>query len=424
MAEEFSRQKDYHIAKIRGFKFLMVSENTSRGQKLALHEYPNRDDRFAEPLGKLPPILGMTCVIHGEDYFQNRLDFETILEIPGVTELTHPIYGVIDVQPGPFTVTSNQKEIGKFIFNVTFYTSADGIGPAPIGFSSSTMALFAINARLSLENAFEDSFIDPEDGFDLGKAVDSNLGALDSIQDGIDSVIGPIESAIATVSSTINEFRTKIFRIAQTGTRIKNAFTNLYNDMLQLTLDPATLTTMWQDMLVHGVETITTTGRSGPPDESSEIGSTDTVKRERNETNNSVIEEQTRITGLIGVMESLAFTEFATADDIAIASIIVDERFRAYFQENNQEAETGVVSLARDSDVRITVLQLKAGLKIVLDEQLANVWRTTEANPGFSSMALTAYRYYGNHETLENIIDLNHDVNSANFDKEITLVTK
>ena len=424
MAEEFSRQKDYHVARFRGFKFLMESENTSGGQEVALHEYPNRNDRFAEPMGEIPKILGMTCVIHGENYFQLRLDFERVLNTPGVSELIHPFYGAIDVQPGPFVVTTNQREIGKFTFNVTFYTSVDGIGPAPIGFSSSTMSLFANDARFALGNALEGSYLDPEDGFDLGKAVDAALGALDAVQDGIDSVIGPLESAIATVSSTINEFRAKIFRIAQTGTRIKDAFANLYNDMLQLTLDPATLTTMWQDLINFGTETTTAEGRPGPPNTSSPIGPTDTVKRNRNETNKSLIDEQARITGLIGLMESLAFTEFTTADELTVSVAVTDERFSSYFQENEQESETGVPSLAFNNDVRVSVLQLRAGLKNVLDAQLANIWRTVTERPGRSSMALTAYRYYGDHETLENIIELNPGVNAANFSKEITLVTK
>ena len=150
------------------------------------------------------------------------------------------------------------------------------------------------------------------------------------------------------------------------------------------------------------------------------IGAVDTVRRNRYETNKSISDENTRLNGLIGMMESLAYTEFATADDIVNSMLVVDDRFDAYFQNNEQT----VVSLANDPLLRASVLQLRAGLKSVLDDQLSNAWRTVEIDPGRSSMSLTAYRWYGSLDNLENVVDLNPDVNAANFSKPITAITK
>lgn len=407
MALEFSRQKNYRPAIIRGFTFLATDENTSGGQKVALHEYPNRNDRFAEPLGDIPKILGLTAKIHGEDYFQRRLDFEKILNTPGVTELTHPFYGPINVQPGPWIANATQKETGVFIFNLTFYTSVGGIGPTALPAIPSAVSKIADDARIAVGNALEGLYNEPADGDDLEIAADETVNVLDSIQDGIDSVVGPIEDAIASANSEISSFRDKVFKIVNTPAALRNSFDDLFNNMKQLTLDPAGLAAIWEETIDFGVN--------------DEPGPTDTVKRNRNEANKAVIAEYNRVNGLIGLMESQAFTEFGTSDDIIASSAVTDDRFNAYFQEKDQLTDS---SLSSDPNVRATVLQLRASLKTVLDGQLSNVWRTVTEKPGRSSMALTAYRYYGDHETLENIINLNPGLNSANFNKEITLVTK
>ena len=80
-------------ASFRGIPFLVPNETAIRGQKVAIHEYPNLNKRFAEPLGKKPPIIELVCIIHTKDFFQRRADLELALETPGLGELIHPFYG-------------------------------------------------------------------------------------------------------------------------------------------------------------------------------------------------------------------------------------------------------------------------------------------------------------------------------------------
>jgi prophage DNA circulation protein len=406
-----SRIENFYIAAFRGFQFPVESDSTTRGQKLALHEYPNRDTRYAESLGKLPPVLNLVCLIHGENFFAKRQEFERLLEIPGVGELVHPYYGSIKVQVGEFTIISTQREIGKFIFNVPFYTSEVSIEPTPLPSTKETVTNFANNCRSSLGNALEATYEAPENGFDLDNSVNAIDGALDAIEDGINSVVGPIESALATARATVNNFRNKVTRIMQTATSFKNSITDVYNDILQLTQDPSSLAAAWLNLIDFNL------GTSGT---SSDIGPVDTVIRLRNVTNASVSDEQTRLNGLVGYYESLAYTTFNTDDDLNNALLIADNAFSRYIEQNDQ----GITSLSKDPIFRSNILQLRIVARESLNSQLSNIWRVEDITPGRTSMALTSFRYYGNLDNLGNIINLNPEVNVSGFDETIKTITR
>ena len=403
-----SRIEQMNTASFRGFDFLVESENTTRGNKLALHEYPNLDDRYAENLGRIPPILNLSCVIHGDNFIQRRFEFERLLELPGVGELIHPSYGSLQVKPGEFTVNGSQREVGKFVFNVPFYRSRDSIEPTPLPATPETATNTAAEARESVTDKLEAEYTEPETGSALDAVVDAMSDALDAVQDSIDAIVDPIQEGIAEAQATINNFQNKITRIMQTATGFKNEITNLYNSILQAA-NPESLILAWSNLLDFGMI-------NGRPEDA---GPTNTVKRLNNATNKSIIAEHTRLIGLVGLMESFANTEFLTDQELTDSQAITDSAYDLYFQQN----DLGVVSLANDPDLRENVQQLRSEAKIVLDSQLPNLFRITEINPGKTSMALAAYRFYGNFDNQNSLISLNPGVNVANFNAQIKAVT-
>jgi prophage DNA circulation protein len=399
-----SKAEKFLPATYRGFNFLISSGATSGGQQIVDHRYPNRDDRFAEPLGKVPPILNRRCIIHGDNFFERRKEFKRLLEVSGLGELVDPVYGTLQVQVGEFLESFDQRRTGEFIFEVPFYTSKSKIQPAPLSATPETTTDLANQARGLLSDEFERVYTDPEDGTDLDQSVTTGNDVLESIQDGIDSVANPVQSALSEVRSNLNEFRNKITRIMQTATGLRSSLDNVYNDLLQLSLDPAALSAAFAELI----------------DFSNIVGPTNTVKRERNETNKSITAEHTRINGLIGLIESFAYTEFGTDQEIIDAVALTDDRFNQYFENN----ELGVTSLANGPDLRSTMLQLRAASKIVIDEQLSNAWQITEIKPGRAPMSLTAYRYYGSLDNIDNLVGLNPSVNVANFNQQIKAITR
>lgn len=395
-------------AQFRSSPFLYVDETTDRGQKLAIHEYPNRDDRFAEPLGKIPPIIKMTGEVHGDDYIIKRLNFERDLEIPGLGKLQHPIYGTIEVQAGPFTVLSNQKEIGKFTFNLIFYNSKSEITPRVLPATSTTISFIADESRNFLGVAFEDIYEDPNDSFTLDESTTSVLDVLDSVQDSINSVVGPIESAISEARSNLNSFRNKVKTIVQTANGLKTAMLDMYNDVVALSNDPAALSRAWENLLTFN------TSLTGP---------TNTVQRANSESNKSITKEQNEIIGLIGLFESVASTDFSTEDDLNSAIDTVNDAYKKHF-ENNVTGDDNITSLANNPDLRDSVSNLKVQTRLSLNSQLKNIWRVSDIDPGKSSMSLTAYRYYGSIDNVDDIINLNPDTSVLHIKNTIKAITQ
>lgn len=397
-----SRIARLNNSSFKGVPFLFIDESAKRGQKIAAHGYPNSDVMFAEPLGKMPPYIKITGRVHGDNYFQLRLNLERALEEPGTGELNHPIYGLVTVQAGEFTVKSDQRNIGEFIFDMEFFSSSE-VSPNPLPDTPNTVTKQADEARDEIITLFSQNFDIPTDAFELDEGSISLLGVLDSVQDSIDSVVGPIESAIAEANSQIANFRNKVRKIMQTATGLKDSVTNLYNNVVQLSLDPAALSLAWENLINFEITT-----PNGP---------TNTESRKRIENNRSIMNEQNRLMGVIGLYESIASTEFSTDDELNNAISIADDRYNQYFED-----DPGI--LANNIDFRDSVSQIKVSTRISLNNQLQNIWRIENLKLMKTSMSLTSYRYYEGIDDINSLINLNPDVNVANIFDTIKALTK
>ena len=406
--------EQFYSASFRGVPFLVPKESANRGQKLALHEYPNSDRRFAEPMGKIPPIINLTCIVHGERFFQDRADLEFALDIPGLGRLEHPVYGLIEVQPGPFTVESSQSRSGEFIFTTIFYSSDTVVTPKALRSNAQTASNRAEEVSQAIADTLEEKYAEPTDSNFLDDMVGAMDDALNAIQKAINDVVGPIQSAIATVNSTINNFRNKLRRIMQTGTGLKNALLNLENNIKQLSDDPATLSAAWDNLFEYDKNI--DTGEVNAP------GPTNTVRRSQIESNKAVLSESMRLIGLSGSYESSAYTEFANLDVLNETNKKLNDAFNEFF-ELNVEFDN-IESLANDPDLRAKMQQLRVDANIAINNQLVNVWKVVEVEPGLTSMSLMSYRFYRDIENVQTITDLNPDINQANFNIKVKATSK
>jgi len=408
-----SRTDSLYAASFRDVGFLVPSLSTDRGQKSVIHEYPNSNRRFVEPLGVFPPIFSLSGIVHGDDYFQQRANLERVLDLPGVGELIHPIYGAVQVRSLPYTVTFNQNRAGEFTFNMKFAISDVEVLPNAEPATKQTASSSADAGRLAANNALGAGYVEPTNGIELASAADSILGAVDSVQDAMDAVIDPLEAGIATFNGTITRIRNRVNRIAQTAAGVQQSVQDMYLAALSIPATVDALSIAWDSLLNFNL---------GPSGNSSSLGKTNTVQRERNESNKSIIDEHTRVTATIGLFESFANTDFGTSEDLSTSLETAEDAYTRYFQEN--VSIDGIASLVSDQTLRSAVDQLRVNTRISLDDQLANTWRVTALDFNRSSMALTAYRYYGNLDNVTTLASLNPTVNVANFNRSIDAVTR
>lgn len=108
-------------ASFRGISFLIPQASVPIGMKVQLHEFPQRDEPYAEQMGKQAQVHRLVCWIVGDDCFERRDKFMEALQTPGAGELVHPWLGRIQVKAGEAELTHEFKQGGMAAFAVTFY---------------------------------------------------------------------------------------------------------------------------------------------------------------------------------------------------------------------------------------------------------------------------------------------------------------
>lgn len=403
-------RRSLQVASFRKVKFLVESETKNGGKKTVTHEYVNSNSRFTEELGQLPPFFTINAIVHGDDGIQRRFDLERVLNISGLGELVHPVYGSQQVKSTTYSVSSNQNNIGQFRFSINFETSREEINPAPSEIVTlSEVSKNAVSARNALDNALEERYIDPGIPETLLSAADK----LDSIYETVETVIintFVTESTVESTQEKIAEFtkivsngRARVFTDVQRAFTLKTVLFDLHASALSVTTLPEDLLIAWRSLIDFGAFELT--------------GKTNTVPRANEENNRLILNEHTRITALINLYEAAAFNDYATDSDIDDVRTVLNN---AYDSQINSSFGLLVI----DPIARTNLATLRTTVNKILDEKIQNIWRVVNISPGRSSMLLAGFRYYGSLDTLSLLQQLNPNINTANFNQDITAVSR
>jgi prophage DNA circulation protein len=98
----------------RGVGFVLDAGQTAAGRRIALHEYPYRDDAWAEDLGKLPRRFSVQAFLVGDDVYQQRDAMLRVVEQSGSGTLVHPTLGSIQCVLLDFSAT-DRRERGRYV---------------------------------------------------------------------------------------------------------------------------------------------------------------------------------------------------------------------------------------------------------------------------------------------------------------------
>lgn len=97
----------------RGVPFAVEVDTYRGGRRIALHEYPYRDDPWPEDTGRATRRIAITGFLLGDDVFDQRSALIAALEQPGPGTLIHTSFGSITAtMDGDFTI-GQRKELGR-----------------------------------------------------------------------------------------------------------------------------------------------------------------------------------------------------------------------------------------------------------------------------------------------------------------------
>jgi prophage DNA circulation protein len=214
----------------RGVGFVLDAGQTAAGRRIAIHEYPYRDDAWAEDLGKLPRRFTVQAFLVGDDVYSQRDAMLAACEQAGSGTLVHPSLGSLSCVLLEFSVT-DRRERGRYVeLQFAFILAGDVQYP-----STSIATGQAVSSAASA----------------LNFASQADLGAaLDQITTVPRAAIGAVSGFTGMVTSAVNDAS----RIIGAVRGLSGSYGRYSNGSLA-TLQPATAT-------VSGLLGAATTARS------------------------------------------------------------------------------------------------------------------------------------------------------------------
>jgi len=429
---------NYSSASFKSFSFLTPSESETGGPKTAVHEYMNSDECYVEELGLYPSSFDMPCIFHGVNAFSDRIQFKSLLDEGGIGTLIHPIYGQLQVKvEGKYTISSDQKNIGQFIFKVKFRVSREeAVIPTKKETGLGQVTVFAEITRSTLLNKLEEELI--EENF-TDKLIATANKVTEFTQDMVqfmDKIIAPIQENVAAFMTVANSVQSSIITIVQQPFKIKSAFEELYSGYLDIVDIPTDLKESWN--LLIDFNTYDSSPDSNVPDPGS-VPSTLTVAKAMIAQDTRIIDTNIQLTALASSFESYAYTEFKTENEIIEARNFLEEKYKNRLllpgSETGEEVigsleETlaleyvGEKDLTLDPEVRDAFAKLRVSVLEVLNQKIQNVWRVKTVYFKRSSISLLTYQYFGTVDYIDSIYELNKPVNPSILTQEAKMIAK
>lgn len=128
-------------ASFRGVPFLVVSHEAELGRRVAVHEFPYRDEPFGEDLGRKTRGLTIEAYVIGAGYADARNRLVRAIEQAGPGPLKHPYLGELQVNVLSCKLREGTEEGGIARFTIEFVEA--GLARFPSSEESTTAAVVA-----------------------------------------------------------------------------------------------------------------------------------------------------------------------------------------------------------------------------------------------------------------------------------------
>lgn len=148
-------------ASFRGVPFLVESSLRTGGRRAVVHEFPLRDDPFAEDMGRRARTFPVEGYVIGDDYLVQRDALIAALEDEaGPGKLIHPYHGERRAICTGLSVAEKRSDGGMAVFAIEFTeTPAQSPVPVTVVDSAGQVAAAADAARAASAAEFTESYI-------------------------------------------------------------------------------------------------------------------------------------------------------------------------------------------------------------------------------------------------------------------------
>ncbi len=145
----------YLQASFRGVPFLVETSDDEGGGRNIIHEFPGRDEAYAEPSGRYTRKFTLEAHLvrwnaDGEWFEATLKRLETALNEPGPGTLLHPQRGDLVVAlDGPYHIKRSTKELGMVRVSLPFVEAGTNLAPRVLPDASADAREKAYKAKLA-----------------------------------------------------------------------------------------------------------------------------------------------------------------------------------------------------------------------------------------------------------------------------------
>ncbi len=425
-------------ASFKGVPFLIPRERESGGRKLAVHEYPGFDDRFAEDLGKRLPVFSILAVIHGPDVKNQRLRLTAALDSAGAGVLVHPYLGERTVAVGNYSASTSDAALGEVLYDIEFVQTQDA--RSLLGNAGGINAVFAAagNARASLDSAVRSRYSPLKITDSIRKLGARSRETIAQVQAQVTNVVNPVQDALNEASRQITLTNNAAVSVVRTPQRLVTSMRGVFDSVLAVASTPAALRQEWANLTNFGAPV-----RFLPNGQRSRtLGSVRTPinrttgKRAREDDNLRVLDQYLRIEALINSFEAESDAEFATDDELTLTRLRLADDFNRIIQNQDDviatsnlgdevltdvtvtepsdavnEALAFAESLAFDPELRAALEELRVAAFAVLNDDVKTPFRVRSFILGVTDIQLATHSLYGDQNLVDTLAALNGDQN-------------
>lgn len=375
---------ELYSASFRGVPFLVRGTTTDFGRKTVSHEYPQRDDRFVEDLGKRPETYHIRAVLSGSGYFAQTSALNAACSAAGPGQLVHPFYGILLVACKKCTLVEDLTSYGEALYDLDFeVTTQNPITPlASINPTSNIL-----NATASLYNAVQ-SFIgtavnvSQTYSVNLARASDNVVGVLTEISNVLATfgAAGTVGAVQALISSTLTQV------------------TNLVNNPLQLAATiPATMAAANTTVLANPTNAISLNTPLVTYGAMQQVPAATSAATAEAAQNQLAINSAVQAIALGYIYEATTLQTFLTNTDIDAARLTLE----GYFQNI-------VVNGTLDDDSLDALETARDVMRQFFEQQSLSAYKVIVENVAPIPVAVLAYQYYGDLAFVSELISLNN----------------
>lgn len=217
-------------ASLDGVPFFYEDVTTEIGRRGEIHEFVNRDDPFAEDLGRAARSWTITAYVLGDDYMLGRDLLMEIIEAGGEHVFRHPYQGDKIVKIiGKVPVKESTKEGGYASFGLTMHESGQEF-PLLILPTPPRVKFLADAALLNLSVRTKFNILAA-----IAAVIRSVTDAINSATSVLRKINGKIGAALGLVDNltgAINGFLDELGDLLNTPQALMNTLTNLVDALL------------------------------------------------------------------------------------------------------------------------------------------------------------------------------------------------